>query len=53
MGQNRSLLPTHHFNSCRSFELLKAFPADIRKVCVCPHALRKLRTYDAIFANDA
>jgi len=26
--------------------LLEASPADIRKMCVCPPALRKLRTYD-------
>ena len=33
--------------------LLKASPADIRQVCVCPPALRKLRTYDVDFSNDA
>ena len=26
--------------------LIEASPADIRKMCVCPPALRKLRTYD-------
>ena len=34
--------------------LLKASPADVRKLCVCPPALRELRTYDnADFSNDA
>ena len=33
--------------------LLNASPADIRKVCVGPPALRKLRTYDVVFSNDA
>ena len=32
---------THSFSSLAS----KGSPADIRKVCVCPPALRKLRTY--------
>ena len=30
------------------------FPSGYSKsVCVRPHALRKLRTYHAVFANDA
>ena len=33
--------------------LLQASPADIRKWCVCPPVLRKLRTYDFVFSNDA
>ena len=33
--------------------LLKASPADIRKTCVCLPELRKLRTYDFVFSNDA
>ena len=33
--------------------LVTASPADIRKVCVWPPALRKLRTYDVDFLNDA
>ena len=33
-------------------KLLKASTAGIRKVCVRPPALRKLRTYDADFSND-
>ena len=44
--------PLHSF---RINYLLKASPADIRKVCVfvCPHAFTKFRTYEVIFANDA
>ena len=36
-------------------KLLKASSVDIRNVCVfmCPHALRKLQTYEAVIANDA
>ena len=35
-------------------ELLK-IPQRIFEKCVCvrPHALRKLRTYDVVFSNDA
>ena len=34
-------------------KLLKAPPVDIRKVFVCPPALRKLRIYDVVFSNHA
>ena len=32
-------------------ELLKASPADIRKVCVSAFT-QKIRTYEVVFAND-